>query len=227
MFRRRSSKIQAGTSACFVEDVDKLADGDEATFHRLYRAYSGSMLALAVTFLRDRQIAEEVVQDTWIAVLTGIGSFDRRSSLKSWIFAILANKARSRAKRERRVVSFSAFAMEDGDGGGLDPARFDRFGNWAIPPHTVDLHDPERLLDGRQMVRHLATAIENLPPAQKAVVVLRDIEGHDAGETCQILEISEANQRVLLHRARTRLRARLEELSTDHSYKTSGRRDSS
>ncbi|ESR24643.1 RNA polymerase sigma factor [Lutibaculum baratangense] len=219
---RTEAAVSADDSS--QDEAEALQRGDEQVFRRLYDAYGSSLIALARTFVRDRATAEEVVQDTWIAVLTGISRFERRSSLKSWIFSILVNKARTRAKREHRSVPFSAMLVEDADGA-VDASRFDRAGMWSDPPHEFDVHDPERVVGGRQMMEHLAAALEDLPPSQRAVVVMRDVEGHDMRETCRILGISEGNQRVLLHRARARLRSRLEQIASDRDARPPGRRE--
>lgn len=218
-------KTEAAVKAddCSTDEVDALLRGDEQFFRHLYDAYSSSLIALARTFVRDRATAEEVVQETWIAVLTGISRFERRSSLKSWIFSILVNKARTRAKREHRSIPFSAMQVEDADGA-VDASRFDQAGMWAGPPNEFEVDDPERLVDGRQMMEHLAIALEDLPAPQRAIVVMRDIEGHDVHETSRILEISEGNQRVLLHRARARLRRRLEEILSNEDVQSPRRR---
>lgn len=187
------------------EAAEALRRGDEQVFRRLYRQHSGNMVALARTVLGDRGAAEEVVQDTWLAVFASIQSFEGRASLKSWIFSILVNKARTRAKRDRRMIPFTAFETEDHDEPAVDPSRFDSSGMWVAPPR-----DPERIVEGQRLVSALAAALDELPPAQRAVIILRDVEGHDVHETSRILEVSEGNQRVLLHRARSKLRAVLE-----------------
>jgi len=156
--------------------------------------------------------ADEVVQESWAKVLAGLGSFERRSSLKTWIFRIVVNTAKSRAVREKRSVPFSALGpAESGDE--VDASRFDRNGMWASPPRAWDEDDPEKRLLRAEAMAVLARALELLPPAQRAVVVLRDVEGEEPAAVCNILEISESNQRVLLHRGRTRLRQALERYS--------------
>jgi RNA polymerase sigma-70 factor (ECF subfamily) len=190
--------------------------GDEAAFVALVRLYHTPLLRLASTFIRDRAVAEEVVQETWLGVLSGLDRFEGRSSLKTWIFRILANRARTRAVRESRTVPFAALAREDDEGGpSVDPERFldanhPRWpGHWWYPPSNWDGVPEQRLL-ARETRAAIETAIAELPPVQRQVVTLRDVEGWPAHEVCELLELSEANQRVLLHRARSRLRAALE-----------------
>lgn len=189
----------------------RLRAGDEAAFCELLGAHHGTLLRLARTFVKESASAEEVVQDTWVAVLEGLDGFEGRSALKSWIFSILANKARTRAVRDGRMVLFSDMTSGDeGDEAAVDPARFKASGYWNEPPRPWDDYTPERLLSNAEMLGHLKLALESLPEAQCAVVVLRDMEGCSAEEICNILGVSETNQRVLLHRGRSRLRHALE-----------------
>jgi RNA polymerase sigma-70 factor (ECF subfamily) len=181
------------------------------------RMFSGSMLRVAQIYVSSRAVAEEVVQETWLAVLDGIGRFEGRSSLKTWIFRILSNRAKTRAERERRTIPFSAL---------VDPARVpeaavdaDRFrdaddpqwpGHWASPPQSWSAVPEDRLV-AAETRSLLEAAIERLPPGQRTVISLRDIEGWSAEEVCNALEIGETNQRVLLHRARAKVREALED----------------
>lgn len=190
--------------------VERLRAGDEAAFTALVRNLHGRMLRFVSTFVGNPATAEEVVQDTWLAVLEGLGRFAGRSSLKSWIFAILANKARTRAVRDGKTVFFSDMASDEEDEPAVDPARFSASGYWHLPPRPWDTLTPERVAASTQIREHLARALDQLPPAQRAVVVLRDVEGFAAEEVCALLGITEANQRVLLHRGRARLRRLLE-----------------
>jgi RNA polymerase sigma-70 factor, ECF subfamily len=192
--------------------VDALRAGDEATFATLVGRYSGAMLRLAQLYVRSRAVAEEVVQETWIAVLNGIVRFEGRSSLKTWIFRIVANKAKTRAAKEGRSVPFSAFAPDEPS---VDPERFrgpeDRYpGHWVTFPSSWAGEPEERLLASETLAL-VENAIAQLPPAQAVVITMRDVEGFDVGEVCDTLEISEGNQRVLLHRARSKVRRALEE----------------
>jgi len=190
--------------------VEKLLAGDEAAYADLVHRHHGALLRLAMVFVSSRGVAEEVVQETWLGVLEGLPSFEGRSSLKSWIFRILTNRAQTRGAREGRSVPFSAL----GDAGSepeVDPARFQPNGKWAAAPRRWDGDTPERLARNREALDRLQRALEELPPQQRAVVTLRDIDGLDTPEICNVLQISETNQRVLLHRARSTLRRLLEE----------------
>jgi RNA polymerase sigma-70 factor (ECF subfamily) len=189
--------------------LDGLRAGDEAAFATLVRSYGPAMLRVAQLYVRSRAVAEEVVQETWIGVLNGSARFEGRSSLKTWIFRILANKATTRAVREGRTIPFSAL---DPNEPAVDPDRFrgpeDRYpGHWAAPPTSLP---EDRLLESETLAL-VQAEIEKLPPAQALVVTMRDVEGFDADEVCNALEISETNQRVLLHRARSKLRTALED----------------
>lgn len=184
--------------------VDRLLRGDEAAFSQLVAAYHGRLLRLARTFHSDHGAAEEIVQDTWMAVLHGLRKFEGRSSLSTWIFRILANRAKTRAVRDSRMVPLSDLEPA------VDPSRFSSRGHWAEPPRPWDDDTPEKLLLRSETAQTIETAIAELPVAQKAVVTLRDVEGFSAEEVCNILALSETNQRVLLHRGRSRLRTALE-----------------
>jgi RNA polymerase sigma-70 factor (ECF subfamily) len=195
--------------------VTALRRGDEAAFVRLVGLYQAPLLRLARTFIRDRAVAEEVVQETWLAVLGGIDRFEGRSSLKTWIFQILSNRARTRAVRERRSAPFSALAGDDeGDEPAIDADRFrppgHRWaGRWAAAPADWARLPEERLL-GRETLRYVRDAIDGLPPRQASVLVLRDVEGWEPEEVCDALGLSAGNQRILVHRARSKVRAALE-----------------
>lgn len=193
--------------------VERLRTRDERAFQQLVRRHHTSMVGVARSFVGNRATAEEVVQDTWLAVLEGIDRFEQRSSLKAWIFGVLVNKARTRALRDGRMLSFSDMARDDGSlEPVVDPARFTGSGSWADPPGPWDDLNPERVVAGQQLWAHVMAAIEDLPPSQRAVLIMRDVAGHGSEETCSILSISEANQRVLLHRARARMRQVIETL---------------
>ncbi|GAB4387918.1 RNA polymerase sigma factor [Albidovulum sp.] len=188
--------------------IDRLRAGDEAAFAALYSRHMAAMIRVAETIVNCRATAEEVAQETWLAVLGNIGNFEGRSSLAGWIFTILANKARSRARRDGRTLSLD----EGGPGDDLS-AAFDGHGRWTRMPALWEEITPERIVAGRSLAAHLADAIDELPPAQRAVIVLRVQQGLAPAEVCRILDISEGNMRVLLHRGRLRLRARLAELA--------------
>lgn len=194
--------------------VARMLAGDENEFERVVAAHHGPMLRFARIFLTKADVAEEVVQETWLAVLRGLPTFEGRSSLKTWIFRILANRARTRATREARVVPFAELAAADGEGApdaDLE-RRFTADGHWAEPPIDWQVRSPEALVLRQEAMHHLGRAMEALPPAQRTVVTLRDVDGWTATEVCAALQVSEANQRVLLHRARTRLRRALEDV---------------
>lgn len=185
----------------------RLKAGDAAVFTTLYTRHMPAMIRVAGTFVTDRATAEEVAQDTWLAVLREIPEFDGRSSLAGWIFARLVDTAQLRAEREGRMVAFDARSPE----GDLADA-FDATGHWRDQPAAWDAITPERIVDGRKLAEHLQAAIDELPPAQRAVIVLRVQQGLDPAEVCAALGISEGNMRVLVHRARLTLRARLDAL---------------
>ena len=190
--------------------VDGLRKGDEAAFAALMREYGAAMLRVAQMYVSSRAVAEEVVQEAWLAVLNGIGRFEGRSSLKTWIFRILANTAKTRAQREARSVPLSSLEPELGEDEPLvDPDRFVG-GSWTSPPEPWQ-DVPEARLLSSETRSVIERAIEELPPRQRLVISLRDVEGWPSDEVCNVLEISETNQRVLLHRARSKVRSALEE----------------
>lgn len=198
--------------------LERLRTGDETAFVALVSRYNPAMLRVALMYVHDRAVAEEVVQDTWVGVLRGIDSFEPRASLKTWIFRILVNRAKTSAQREGRSIPFSATwdAHDEGDEPALNPERFlssdtpyAPAGWWASPPADWGV-TPEDILLAAETRAHLDRAIAALPPTQRAVITLRDIEGLVAGEVCNILSITEMNQRVLLHRARAKVRQALE-----------------
>jgi RNA polymerase sigma-70 factor, ECF subfamily len=188
--------------------------GDQAAFAELVDELSPSMLGVAIKYVRSRAVAEEVVQETWLGVVKGLERFEGRSSLRSWVFAILRNTAVSRGEREQRTVPISSLNAPADDWQDLDEDRFfgpdhDRYpGHWALGPTQWPLPEEGLLADETRGV--IADAINQLPSSQRAVITLRDVEGWDSEEVCQMLEISAGNQRVLLHRARTQVRAALE-----------------
>jgi RNA polymerase sigma-70 factor (ECF subfamily) len=208
---RREQRQDASRDA---EVLAALRRGDQGAFTRLVDDLQGPMLRVAMTYVHDRAVAEEVVQDTWLAVLNGVDRFEGRSSLRTWIFRILMNRAISRFDRERRSVPFSTLAGPD-DEPSVDPDRFlppdsPRAGQWASPPRSWEAI-PEDVLTSEETMGVVREAVERLPDGQRAVMTLRDLQGLSSSEACNILEISETNQRVLLHRARTKVRRALEE----------------
>jgi RNA polymerase sigma-70 factor (ECF subfamily) len=199
-----------------AELLARLRAGDEAAFMELVDRYGPLMLRIALGHVRTRAVAEEVVQEAWLGVLQGLGRFEGRSSLKTWILRIVANIARTRGERERRSAPFSSLAPDDdGDEPSVDPDRFlppDHPvypGGWAVPPHAW-ARLPEESLLASETLHQVRNAIAQLPPRQQEVIVLRDVEGWDSDEVCQALDLTEGNQRVLLHRARAKVRAELE-----------------
>jgi RNA polymerase sigma-70 factor (ECF subfamily) len=185
----------------------KLRLGDEQAYRRLIRRFHGSLIGVAASIIGSRAQAEEVVQDAWLAVFSGIGAFEGRSSVVTWLFSIVLNRARTRASREGRLVGLPAL-MEGTNPGGraVDGSAFKPDGHWIDAPRLWDELDPERIIGGRQLWDHVMEAIERLPSGQRAVITLRDMEGCEAEDVCALLEISPENQRVLLHRARGRVR---------------------
>lgn len=196
----------------------RLRAGEEAAFVELVDRYSSPLLRVALTYVPSRAIAEEVVQETWLGVLRGVDGFEGRSSLKTWVFTILVNRARTRGRRERRTVPFSALAghVTHEDSGAVDPSRFlpadhERWpGHWAAPPRRWSA-SPEQRLATKERLGLIKEAIATLPATQRTVIVLRDVEGWESREVCNALGLSETNQRVLLHRARSKVRALLED----------------
>jgi RNA polymerase sigma-70 factor (ECF subfamily) len=195
------------------ELVQRLRQGDEMAFAELIDRYGAMMLRVAQMYVRDRATAEEVVQETWLAVLNGIDRFEERSSLKTWLFRILTNRAKTRGQRDGRMVPFSALAGADlgGDEPSVDPDRFlgpdsPHPGAWAAPPIAW----PEERLLERETLGVIEMAIDDLPEAQRDVILLRDVDGWTPMEVSDVLGITDGNQRVLLHRARSKVRAALE-----------------
>ena len=194
--------------------MDALCAGDERAFRKLVGAHHATMVRVAAGFVPSRAVAEEVVQDTWLAVVNGVASFEARSSLKTWIFTILVNQARSRGEREQRTTPFSSLARGAADDAGptVDPDRFltegEWVGHWSRPPQPFDPTSAH--LEDNETRRVVEEAIATLPVNQQRVVWLRDVEAWGAHEVCEALGLSEANQRVLLHRGRAKVRAALE-----------------
>ncbi len=194
-------------------DLLQLRGGDERAFLRLVQRYHASMVRVAMGFCGCHAIAEEVAQEAWVGVLAGLATFEGRSSLQSWIFRILVNRAKTRGERERRSVPMSSLQQDAEEAEPtLGAERFHHgshprwAGNWSVPPE----HWAETRLVSAETLAVVSSAIDALPPVQRQVISLRDIEGMSSEETCELLGLSEANQRVLLHRARTRVRATIE-----------------
>ena len=188
-----------------------LAARDRDAFAFLLDRYHSPLLRLAGQYVPSRAVAEEVVQETWLAVIQGIHRFEGRSSVKTWLFSILVNLARTRGVKEQRSIPFSATATIDGNEPAVEAGRFRRFrkaGSWKQPP--VPWPDPEQQAVMREELDVVQAAIDELPGAQREVITLRDVLGCSAAEVCDVLGVSEGNQRVLLHRARSKVRAVVE-----------------
>jgi RNA polymerase sigma-70 factor, ECF subfamily len=204
--------------------IERLRTRDEAAFVELVQRYHRYLLALANLFVSNRAIAEEVIQEAWLGVLSGIDRFEERSSFKTWITRIVMNIARTRWAHESRMVAFSEIADHEAERPepAVDPARFRSAANdypdhWSSAPQPWNSDPEKQLLTGERMAM-LDQAIDSLPEAQRMVLKLRDVDGWTAEEVCNALSISETNQRVLLHRARSRVRGMLE----DHYSKSGG-----
>ncbi|WP_448329688.1 RNA polymerase sigma factor [Sulfitobacter sp. M13] len=181
--------------------IKGLVIGERGAFETLYQRHNTSMVRVASAILRNHASGEEVAHETWIAVLLNINSFEGRSSLAGWIFTILSNRAKTRVKRDGRTVALDISDQEND----ADEA-FDARGNWKNLPELWDEITPERVIAGRQIMDHVAQTIDDLPPAQRAVLVLRGQQELEAQEVCEILDITEGNMRILLHRARRSVR---------------------
>ena len=201
--------------------IAALRAGEEPAFVLLVERYQAGMVRIAQMFVRDAAVAEEVVQEAWLAVLRGLTRFEARSSLKQWISTILINRAKTRATRERRSIPFSALS----DKAGLEPfepsVEPERFrpediawaGGWFSFPQGWDATPDERFLS-KEAQTAIRACVDALPGSQRQVVVLRDVHGMTAEETCSLLQISEVNQRVLLHRGRSKVRRAIEQYLT-------------
>jgi RNA polymerase sigma-70 factor (ECF subfamily) len=194
--------------------VAALRAGDECAFRELFERSYPMMKRVARGYVACDAVAEEVVQDTWLAIVTGIERFEGRSALTTWMFSILTNQAKTHGARERRAVPFASVAPANVEEPAVDPDRFQKDdeawpGHWAAPPRAWQ--KPERRLLSLEARDQLRQALAQLPERQRLIVVLRDVEGLSAEEVCHLLELSQENQRVLLHRGRSRLRAFLEQ----------------
>ncbi len=212
--------LRCRTVAVDFEDdralVAALRAGDEDAFGWLVDRYSGPLRRVALNYVSTPSVADEVVQETWLAVITGVDRFEQRSSLKTWIYRILMNKARTRGVREHRTVPFSTFD-DDTVTSGFSPDRFrpaedpEWPGHWSSPPRPWQ-EQPHERLQATETLAAVRDAIEQLPPNQRQVISLRDIDGWSSEEVCNVLGLSQTNQRVLLHRARAKVRAQLDSL---------------
>ena len=216
---RAPEELSSGTEPMAADDrqlLDRLRAGDDAAFMQLVDLYGGAMRSVALCHVSSRAVADEVVQDAWLGVLTSLDRFEGRSSLKTWIMSILKHTALNRARKEGRAIPFSSLATEEAtdDEPSVPPERFrgsrDRWaGHWVSAPRDFNEH-PEHKLLAKEAFESATRSIASLPPAQRAVITLRDVHGWGSAEVCEHLAITEVNQRVLLHRARSKVRASLE-----------------
>ncbi len=187
------------------ELLDRLRALDEQAFAMLVKEFHPKLLRVARMHVANDAVAQEVVQETWVGVLKGLERFEGRSSLKTWIFRILTNRAKTRGEREKRTVPFSAIGSDE-DNPVVEVERFNDKGSWTKPPQAWAQNIPEQLALDDELRAVIEKGIATLPPNQGLVITLRDVQGFSSEETCNLLEISETNQRVLLHRARSKLR---------------------
>ena len=198
--------------------LERLREGDERAFSELVAAHTPGLLRVARSYVSTQSVAEEVVQDTWLGVLRGLDGFEGRSSVRTWIYRILTNRAQTRGAGESRTVPFAALAAGELSEGftAVEPERFlpadhDRWPHhWAAPPRRWET-SPEGALAHAETLRLIQAAIDGLPTMQRMVITMRDMEGWPSQEVCEVLGVSVANQRVLLHRARSVVRNALEE----------------
>jgi RNA polymerase sigma-70 factor, ECF subfamily len=202
---------QAFDSADFLE---RLRRGEDSAYRRLVRRFHAPLVGVASAIIGSRAQAEEVVQDSWIAVYNNIARFEGRSSLASWIYTIVLNRARTRIGQEGRMVGLpGVLDGSQGEERAIPASAFRDDGHWAEAPRLWDVLDPERVVAGRQLWLHVQDAIEALPAGQKAVIILRDMEDRTGEEICALLGITPENQRVLLHRGRARIRAAIDRIT--------------
>ncbi len=195
--------------------VQKLRNGEEDAFGELIERYQARLLRVARSFVSSEAMAEEVVQDTWVAVMEGIHRFEERSSVGTWIFKILMNRAKTKGQRESRYVPFPSLkkSMNDGLETPSEPESFlgtgEEGGDWAAVPARWEERTPERLVENKEALNLVEEAIESLSSNQRQVITLRDLEGLESEEVCELMNITPSNQRVLLHRARTSVRKKI------------------
>jgi RNA polymerase sigma-70 factor (ECF subfamily) len=189
------------------ELIPKLLAGDEHAFIQVVRAYNGFMVHLARTIVGEA-IADEVAQEAWMAVIRALPKFERRSSLKTWILRIVSNCAKSRLRHESRSISMD---FSDDNSAMIDPAHFKRDGHWQTPPNVWHADTPDAILASTELRELINDSLKQLPPLQQAAITLRDMHGMDMESICKILEVSESNGRVLIHRARSQLREAIDQ----------------
>ncbi|HWI74297.1 MAG TPA: sigma-70 family RNA polymerase sigma factor [Baekduia sp.] len=213
--RLLSARMPSVTPSDDQSLVERARQGDEAAYATLVRRYSPMLMRLARMYVPTDALAEDVVQETWVAVVRGLEKFEGRSSFKTWLFRILVNRAKTRGVREHRSIPFASVAGggggdDNGDEPSVDPSRFTSEGAWTSAPADWR-DDPEAALESAEALRVARAAIDELPERQKIVITLRDLEGLSSEEVRNVLDVSETNQRVLLHRARTKVRQALED----------------
>jgi RNA polymerase sigma-70 factor, ECF subfamily len=224
VFDRRATHPRMDAAARLADESDvgdgnlvaRLRAGDEGAFAELVDAWSPVMLRVAMRYVANRQAAEDVVQDTWLALIKGLSNFQGRSTLRSWAFSILINRAKTRGAMDFRTVVSATLTSSDSDVPAVDPARFrgadDEYpGHWTSVGAPRPWDQPEGGALGREVVTLIDAALEDLPSRQRLVVTLRDVHGMTSEEACAALELSPQNQRVLLHRGRAALRTALED----------------
>jgi RNA polymerase sigma-70 factor (ECF subfamily) len=194
--------------------VQRAQAGDQDAFAALVRRHGPSMVRLARMYVPSSALADDVVQETWLAVVRGLERFEGRSSFKTWLYRILVNRAKTRGVREHRSIPFASLGSghedDDAEGPSVDPSRFGDDGGWLSPPRRWE-EDPEAALRSKETRRLVEEAIAELPERQRLVITLRDLEGLSGEEVRNALDLSETNQRVLLHRARAKVRQALED----------------
>ncbi len=215
IYQRSQSIMSSGLGKGEEALLARLKRGDEGAFDELVNQHHSALIRMAMGYVADREVAEEVVQDTWMVVIESLNRFEGRSSLRTWICGILIHKAKDRGVREKRHTTFSAFESYDDDNDeAVDPSRFQQTGewagHWAFPPQPWDDQTPEKLLASQQAVNAMQRAIDALPMTLKEVLILRDVEGVEAKDVCELLKITETNLYVRLHRARERVRTAVE-----------------
>lgn len=188
--------------------IPKLLAGDEQAFTQIVYAYNGIMVHLARTIVGDA-IADEVAQEAWMAAIKALPKFERRSSLKTWILRIVSNCAKSRLRHESRNINIDI--TDESLAVVIDPSRFKTDGHWQTPPHFWHADTPDEILASTELRTHVDKALKALPSIQQAVIALRDMQGLDMNSICKILEVSESNARVLLHRARSQVREAIDQ----------------
>jgi len=194
-------------------ELEAVRSGDEKVFEELTRRHYPAMLRIAMAYVRDREAADDVIQEAWLTFWRTLGRFEGRSSLRTWLFGILTNLARARRRRESRFVSFTSLFEHATRSRGptVDPHRFGADHNWQSPPSSWS-QLPENVLESQETLAEVKAAIDMLPPKLREVIVLRDVVGLSGDEVCDLLAISPSNQRVRLHRARAAVRQKLEDI---------------